>query len=125
MNTRVLPVEEWGRIEGSGLSALLPYCEPQNISVMVVEDEAGKILACVSALRVTHFEGLWIDPEHRGDPGVFRALIRKAYAVPRERNEAWVIGGAESGNEQMNALCRRLGGHPLPVEFFAMPVGEH
>jgi len=124
MTARILPVEEWDRIEDAGLSALLPYCEPQNIAVMVVEDDAGKIVACVSALRVTHFEGLWIAPEHRGDAGAFSALIHAAYAVPREHGEKWVFGGAEAGDEQMSALCRRLGGHPLPVEFFAMPVGE-
>jgi hypothetical protein len=124
MNARILPVEEWGRLDGTDLCPLLPYVEPQNIAVMVVEDDAGKIVACVSALQVTHFEGLWISPESRGNPGIFRALIREAYAIPRGRRESWVFGGAQTGDEQMGALCRRLGGHPLPVDFFAMPVGE-
>jgi ribosomal protein S18 acetylase RimI-like enzyme len=126
MNARILPIEEWGKLDASaGLPTLLAHCEPQNTAVIVVEDGAGIIVACIATLRVTHFEGLWISPEYRGNPGVFRALIREAYAIPRSRRESWVIGGAEDGDERMGDLCRRLGGHPLPVEFFAMPVGEH
>jgi len=125
MRARILKPEEWGRINSPELPELLPYTEPENISVVVVEDDAGEIVASVAALQVTHFEGLWIKPEYRGNAGVFRALIHQAYMVPRARSEQWVFGGAEKGNEQMGTLCKRLGGHPLSVEFYAMPVGEN
>jgi hypothetical protein len=125
MNARILKPEEWQRLGEGELSALLPYVEPENVAVVVVEDDDGEIVACVSALQVTHFEGLWIKPEVRGNPGVFRSLIRLAYAVPRFRNEKWILGGAAESDAQMDTLCRRLGGHPLPVKFFAMPVGEN
>lgn len=124
MRTRILSSSEWGRLEASELPALLHYVEPENVSVVVVEDEAGEVLASVAALQVTHFEGLWIKPEARGNAGVFRALIRGAYAIPRARHERWVMGGAATSDEQMEMLCRRLGGHQLSVEFFALPVGE-
>ena len=125
MKARILKPEEWGRINSPELPELLPYVEPENIAVVVVEDDAGEIVASVAALQVTHFEGLWINPEYRGNAGVFRSLIRQAYAVPRSRDEHWVLGGAGMGDDQMGALCKRLGGHPLSVEFFAMPVGEN
>jgi hypothetical protein len=121
---RILRAEEWGRINSPDLPTLLPYVEPQNIAVVVVEDDAGEIAACVSVLQASHFEGLWIKPEHRGNAGVFRALIRQAYAVPRMRGEQWVFGGAEDGDARMDKLCCRLGGQSLPVRFYAMPVGE-
>ena len=124
MRTRILRPEEWQRLDGQDLSALLPYCEPQNISVVVVEDDAGEILAHVAVLRVTHFEGLWIKPEERGNAGVFRALIRGAYSAPRTWGERWALGGARNGDSLMQTLCYRLGGRSLPVEFFALPVGE-
>lgn len=124
MRVRILRPEEWHRINTPGLPAMLVYTEPQNISVVVVEDDAGEIVASVCALQVTHFEGLWIKPEERGNAGVFRSLIRQAYEIPRSRKESWVFGGAENGNDQMNALCEDLGGQPLPVKFYAMPVGE-
>ena len=123
MKARILKPEEWQRIDTPGLPELLMYTEPQNIAVVVVEDDAGEIVACVSALQVTHFEGLWIKPEKRGNAGVFRSLIRQAFAVPRTRGERWVLGGAEDGNECMDALCSRLGGQALPLKFFSMPVG--
>lgn len=125
MKAKILEPEEWGRINAPDLPELLQFVEPQNIAVVVVEDDYGEIVASVAALRVTHFEGLWIDPSYRGNAGVFRSLIREAYSVPRSRDEKWVFGGAGTGDEQMVTLCRRLGGRPLPVEFFAMPVGEN
>jgi hypothetical protein len=123
MNARILPVEEWSRLDGTDLSALLPYVEPQNVAVVVVEDDAGAIVASVSAIRVTHLEGLWISPEARGNAGVFRALIRLAFAIPEARGESWAFGGAADADDRMDSLCRRLGGRPLPVKFYAMPTG--
>ena len=125
MKSRILSPNEWGRVEASNLPALLRFVAPENVSVVVVEDDFGEIVASVAVLRTTHFEGLWIDPSQRGNAGVFRALIREAYAVPRARDEKWVFGGSEPGDRQMGTLCRRLGGQPLRVEFFAMPVGEN
>lgn len=123
MKARILPPEEWSRINSPSLPELLPYCEPRNIAVCVVENE-DEILASVCALQVTHFEGLWIKPEHRGNAGVFRSLIREAYAVPRARHEQWVLGGAADGDERMDTLCGRLGGQRLPLKFYVMPVGN-
>jgi hypothetical protein len=120
---RILRPEEWHRINTPDLPPLVPFVEPENLAVVVVEDDAGEIIACVSAMRVTHFEGLWIKPEYRGNAGVFRALIRQAYAVPRVRGEAWVFGSSAHGNDRMERMCGRLGGRELPVRFYAMPVG--
>jgi len=123
MTARLLNPDEWQRVAGEGIAALLPYTEPQNIAIVAVEED-GEIVASVAVLRVSHFEGLWIKPEYRGNAGVFRALIRKAYEVPRSRGEQWVVGAAEHGDARMHKLCGRLGGRQLPVEMFAMPVGE-
>jgi len=124
MNTRILSPEEWQKINSPGLPDLLMYTEPQNVAVVVVEDDAGEVMASVCALRVTHFEGLWIEPKHRGNAGVFRSLIRQAYALPRMRGEHWVLGGAANDDTRMGDVCCRLGGQKLPLSFFAMPVGN-
>jgi len=123
MRARVLEPQEWQRINSPGMPALLAYTEPQNVDVVVVENSSDEIVASVCAMQVTHFEGLWIKPEERGNAGVFRALIREAYSLPKSREERWVFGGAEDGNDQMDALCERLGGKALPVKFYVMPVG--
>jgi hypothetical protein len=125
MKARILSPDEWTRMNAPELPPLVPFVEPENLAIVVVEDDDGGIMACVSAMRVTHFEGLWIAPEHRGNPGVFRSLIRQAYAVPRVRGERWVFGGAAHGDDRMERMCGRLGGRELPVKFYAMPVGGH
>lgn len=122
MMARILRPEEWSKLESHGAPGTLPFVEPQNIAVVVVEGDSGEIMASVQALRVTHFEGLWIAPEHRGNAGVFRSLIRQAYAVPQARDERWAIGAAANGDGRMDVLCNRLGGKPLPMHLFAIPV---
>ncbi len=125
MRARILRPDEWSRLEGNDLSVLLPFVEPENAAMVVVENGSDEIAACVSVLQVTHFEGLWIKPEHRGNAGVFRPLIRLAYTIPHLRGERWVFGAAASKDKRMDGLCRRLGGQLLPVEFYAMPVGDN
>lgn len=124
MKARILSHEEWGRINSPSLPELLPYVEPENIAVVVVEDDTGEIVASVAALHVTHFEGLWIRPEYRGNASVVRSLIRELYAVPRSRNEHWAFATAGLENEKMDLVCRRLGGHPMAVKFYMMPLGD-
>jgi hypothetical protein len=124
VKTRILRPDEWSRLGDVGLGELLLYVEPQNITIVVVEDDDGEIIACVSALRITHFEGLWVAPKYRGNPGVSRSLIRYVYAVPRTRGERWAFGGAANGDERMDTLCSRLGGKELPMRLYAMPVGD-
>lgn len=123
MRTRVLEPSEWADIRSEGLPALLPYVAPQNIDIIAVEEDSGEIIAHVAAMRVTHFEGLWISPEYRGNAGVFRSLIREAYAIPRGRQEGFAFGGAEDGDGGMDTLCTRLGGKRLPMRLYAISVG--
>ena len=123
MNARILKPEEWGRLEGSGLPPLLAYAHPRNVAVVAVEDSGGELAACMSVLQVSHFEGVWVDPKHRGNPGVMRPLLRQAWAIPAANGEQWAIGAAAVGDEQMLGFLRRLGA-PLSMELYAIKVGE-
>ena len=113
--------EDFERLADADLGVLLKCLKPENVEVVAVED-SGRFVAHVGVLQMTHFEGLWIAPEYRGNAGVFRALIREAYSIPRSRGETFAIGGAERGDERMETLCHRLGGHELPVKFYAIGV---
>ena len=121
---RILPVEEWGRLQAEQLPPTIPYVPPHDVAVVVVEDDAGEIVACMSVLKVTHFEGVWVDPAWRGNAGVMRPLLRQAYAVPAVRGERWVFGGAKDGDGLMARFLARLGGVAMPMRFSALWVGE-
>jgi len=124
MKTRILRPDEWGRVPINEMPSLLPFVAPQNIAIIVVEDDAGEIIGMLSALRVTHLEGLWVKPEYRGRM-VAWDLYRQAMALAGVRDESWVVGGAADGDETMDGLIRRCGGNPLPLRFYSMPVGGH
>jgi hypothetical protein len=120
VRARILPPEEYHRLEGRRFPELMPYTAPENMAVVVVED-GDEIVACVSALRVTHFEGLWVSPWHRGNPGIGRALLRLATAIPRVRGEQWVFGGIEDA--RMAGFMERLGGVRIPLDLYALWTG--
>lgn len=103
---------------------LLPFVTPQNIAIIVAEEDDGEIIGCLSAMQVTHLEGLWVKPEKRGGL-VAWMLYQQAIAFANVRQERWVFGGAADGDERMDGLIRRCGGTPLPVKFYSMPVGGH
>lgn len=121
MRSRILPREEWGRladgpVSEAGLLELLSQIDPTDAEVRVVEDEAGQIVGCVSLVRLTHLEGAWIDPRHRGNAGIGRRLLRQAQEAARSRT-GWVLASTMSGCIQR--LLERLGAVSLPVNKWA------
>ena len=124
MKTRILRPDEWGRVPTHEMPSLLPFTAPQNIAIIVTENEAGEIVGVLSALRVTHLEGLWVKPEYRGRMVAWE-LYTQALALANVRDETWVVGGAADGDETMDNLIRRCNGTPLPLRFYSMPVGGH
>ena len=119
MKARILGPEEWANLEMLGEMPLLPHVLPENMAVVVVE-EAGQVLGVMQVAQVTHFEGLWIKPEYRGNPGVMRALMRLATAIPQVRGECWVFGGA--ADDTMRSFNERLGGSKVGADFYTLPL---
>lgn len=126
MRARFLPPEEWSRIEGTETPALLPYVAPQNVSVLAVEDEEGRILASLCAHQVTYLEGLHVVPEAKGNAGVMRALLRLIAGLAAARSESWVLAGSDGSlrGEKMANFYRRLGARELPIRSFMVKTGE-
>jgi GNAT superfamily N-acetyltransferase len=122
MRTRILPHEEWERLEAESLPPTFPYSD--DVAVVVVEDDSGRIVGTLTAVTIVHLEGMWIDPEHRGKGGVARALVRQATAVARHRGDRWVLGGMANGDERMERILARLGGVRIPATFWALGIGE-
>lgn len=125
MRARILNPGEWCRlVSEAGPQPLLDTVPEAHVAVVVVEDEDGEIVAAIQVHQWTHFEGAWVREDKRGNPGVMRALLRQAFAIPGVRSEGWLVAGAEEGQggELMRKLLPKLGGHRLPVEFYAVPV---
>lgn len=75
MIARELPRQEWPRLEGTEAETLWPHLNPENTRVLVVEDE-GRIVGTWLMLRVVHAECMWIAPDYRGSFGVAKRLLK-------------------------------------------------
>lgn len=119
MISRILPPEEWPRLNGTEAEKAWPLFNPENTRVYVVEDE-GQIVACWTMLRMVHAECLWIAPSHRGSFGVFKRLI----GGMRESAKIWGAASVITGSvtEAVTRIIARLGGEPLPGLMFALPA---
>jgi hypothetical protein len=118
MRARILPVEEWHKLDDPSLPPLWGGLLPQESDVVVVEDEEGKIIARMLVMRITHLEGVWIDPEHKA---VASRLLRESAKATFRWADKWCLGGADS--LQMREIMNRLGGKKWPGEFYILGTG--
>lgn len=118
---RVLPRDEWDRLEPTGVRLLAPSLRDEDSEVLVIED-AGRIVATMGTYRVTHFEGLWIDPEYRGNAGLARRLMKAGIDSAKKWTDQWVW--AASGNDHTDDLMTRMGGVKMPTDTFVIPIQE-
>lgn len=116
MNARVLPRSEWGRLEATPFPA---FPAAKEMSVVVVE-KGDEIVATLTVLRATHFEGLWISREHR-NAGVARSLLRLASDEALSSGDDWVFAAAE--DDTMRAVLSRVGAAKLPIDSYVMRLG--
>lgn len=116
--TRILPREEWHRLDQTARD-LGESLNPEDVKVVVVERD-GKILARVSVMRIPQLECLWVSPEAYGNAGVSRALIRAALAEAGEWAKSWVVVNAD--NDAMCQTIERIGGHYLKVHKYMLAL---
>jgi GNAT superfamily N-acetyltransferase len=119
MKARVLPREEWSRLERTGFP-LFPGVRPEDIVVVVVEDDE-KVVASVTILRATHFENLWLDPEQR-NAGVSRALLRAAIGAAHQWTDDWVF--ATAADDRMRDMLNRVGAIRIPVDPYVLALAR-
>ena len=123
MNTRLLPLAEWDRLAVTGLPPFLPHVRPEDINVVVVEED-GKIVASLAVMRMTHWEAAWVDKDRRGNGGIVRALLKGAVEASRPFTSHWVI--AQADQEHVKDILSRLGGVKIPdVESYVMRLGDN
>lgn len=94
-------------------------CLPEGRAQTVVVEEGGKVVGSMTVALVPHIEATWIDPEHR-NAGVARALRRATWELARDGGATWAFGSA--GDDATAATLVRLGGTPVPVTFYVLPL---
>lgn len=119
MRYRVLSHEDYGRLVDTNLAPFLDAF-PEDTDVVVVEDEAGVIVGCVSMFHRDHVEGLWIAEGHRNEPGVFWTLVQGIRATARQRGTARLVAGTTT--DRMAACLRTLHATPLPGTLWVWPM---
>jgi len=119
LTSRILPPEEWARLNGTEAELLWPYYNPEQTRVLVVED-GGEVVATWTLLRVVHAECLWVAPSHRGMFGVAKRLLR----LMREVASGWKVSAVITGSlsPHVTDLITRFGGTPMPMASFILPI---
>ena len=124
MMTRILPREEWSRLDGpefrEALHKVEPFCaaDPQ---VLVVEDGTD-ILGYLFLLPFWHAEGAWVDPAHRGKAAVFGQLLLGLGTAAQALGVKVVFPASDS--ESMRDIIMGLGGVEIAAQLFALNVTE-
>ena len=113
MTSRVLPVSEWPRLDGTLLESVWPTLDPTYAEVLVVEDAAGAIVASVVLLTTLHAECLSVQ----GGVSVARALWSALRARVRAAG-GQAVWGAALDDPMRNLLTRHA--EPIPGEHFVM-----
>lgn len=122
MNARILPPEEWGRLPAlTGMPNFSPIMNPPDTEVIVVERD-GEIVASMAVMRMTHFEAAWVHPSVKGNAGVVRRLLNASFDSARRFPERFAV--AMCNERAVSDLLVRLGGSRMPVDSYAVPVGE-
>jgi len=119
MAARILAPEEWGRVDGLDISALLPFFKPENVHLVVVEKE-GEVVATWAAMRQVTFEGLWVHPEHRRGK-VIPQLLRTTFDAAKPWANSY--GVTWSKDEAVSRQIRKLGGQRFDAETFFLATG--
>lgn len=119
MTTRILPREEYPRLEGTEAELLWPHL-PAGSQVVVVEDDAGAIAGCWTLIPTIHAECLWIAPTHRKLSVVLRRLLRGMFTRADEMGAPVVV--TSSISDEVTRLLEHFGATELPGRHFTMAI---
>lgn len=120
--SRRLPLEEWPKLAAIYPEVVWQHLDPEETQVIVVE-QADQIVGVWLAVRCVHAEGVWIAPAHRGTFGVVTRLLSGMRAAAKSWGASVVWTGAAEGDTSVTNLITRLGGSPIPMTAYRLPMG--
>jgi hypothetical protein len=121
MMTRELPQHEWTRLAGTDIAEALPFHNPEDVHVIVVED-GDKIVGAWAVLRVVQLEGVWIDPAYRKRGTVAGRLLNATMRVAKSLAPCMAFTGSTS-EDVSELLTTHLGAVRLPMDPYVIPLG--
>lgn len=120
MTARVLPREEWHRLDAD-LRALFESLDPADAKVVVIERD-GEIVARQGLMRVVHMEGFQIAPGTKGNAGITRALMRAVAEEASEWARGWVV--ANAADDPTRRTLERMGATRVPVDSYVFTLDQ-
>lgn len=121
MTTRILPVQEWPRLDAVGAETVWPLLDPNRAQILVIEDR-GQIVGTLTLMQVLHAECLWIAPSHRRGFGVIKRLLDAMWRLARLDGAKALWSGSTS--ETTTNILHRIGASEVPGQAFVFPVKE-
>jgi len=118
MIRRLLPREEYYKLDGTDLECLLP--DFPGARVFVVED-GDAIVGHLMLAPMWHAEGFYVEPSYRGK-GVDTLLVAEMHDEARSMGLGTVFPAAAS--DGMVNYVTRLGAVEVPARWFALAVRE-
>jgi hypothetical protein len=120
--SRILPFDEWPRLDATEAGPIRSQLDPLNTRVLVVEEDE-QIVGVWVAIRVVHGECVWIAESHRHAVGVVSRLVRGMQRIAFDWGVRVVLTTATT--DAVKGLCRKLGGVPVPGTGYALPMREN
>jgi hypothetical protein len=119
METRLLPVKDWDRLKGTEAADASRILDPDETAMIVVEEDDA-IVGCWAVTRLVHLEGLWIAPERRDDPTVFRRLLIAAHREVGRYDPPFVVTAAAS--DDVRELLTHVDARRVEGEMYVIPM---
>lgn len=120
MTTRILPPDEWSKVGHTGMAQFLSFATPRDTQIVVIED-GEQIVGCWAVVRITHLEGVWIDPAYRKRVSVVRSLLQATVAVAQQFG-SWAMTGAQTPDVR-RLITKHLKGEHIDMDTYVVPLG--
>lgn len=120
MTHRILPVDEWARLEGTPLGDVWRHLPTQGLTILVVEDDDGRIVGHWTESLVPVAEQLWVHPDHQKRGVVGRHLLMQMRDVIRALGASGYM--TFSASAEVTQMLDRLQASRLPGVAYSVPL---
>lgn len=114
---RILPPEEWWRVEHLEPFATGGLPNPANWRIVVVERD-GEVVAMCSLFDTVHWDLFWIAESERTNPVVVKDLVEGGVQVMDDYQIDMVHTTVPLGRPDLGEMLERLGFAPAPGELY-------